>query len=90
MPRLPDDRDVEAAGDASEQIGRAGKARVERARLGRDARRLGGAFKARNRLPGGRGVAAALRFDQVGRNAAEHAAGDDRLVDESDAGDVRA
>jgi hypothetical protein len=34
LPCLPDDRDVEAAGDASEQIGRAGKAGVDRARFG--------------------------------------------------------
>src|SRR5262245_20085661 len=90
VPRLPDNRDVEATGDATEQIGRAGEARIDRTRLGRNARCLGGALKARDRLLGGDGVAAALRFDEVGRNAAEHAAGDDRLVDKGGAGDVRA
>src|SRR5262249_24367835 len=80
--------DVVATGDASEQIGRASKAGVDHASLGRHGSRLRGALKARDRVLGGGGVLAALRFDEVGRNAAEYAAGDDRLVNEGDTGDV--
>src|SRR5206468_9032837 len=43
-PRLPDDRKVEPAGDASKQVRTTGDARVDGARLGRYATRSGGAL----------------------------------------------
>src|SRR5262249_4680811 len=83
-PRLADDRDVKSAADTPEQIGRASDAGIERAGLGRYPRCSGSALKAGDRLPGGARVLLPLGFDQVGRNIAEEAAWDHRLVDEAD------
>ena len=88
--RLADHGNIEAPRNAPEQVGRAGDAGIEQAGLGRYARGLGRRLEIGDRGLGGLGVLLALDLDQVGRDAAEQAARDHRLIDEGDADDVRA
>jgi len=76
MPCLPDYRDVEATGRASEQIGRARRG-WRRPCVPRPRRPpLWWCSQASDRLLGGGGVLAALGFDEVGRMRRAHC-GDD-------------
>src|SRR5215216_3298029 len=87
--RLPDHGEIEASRDPAEQVGGAGNAGIEQARLKRDPAALDGSFETGDRRLRAFGVLLALDFDQVGGDAAQHAARDDRLVDEADTHDMR-
>ena len=87
---LPDHSNIKASGNTSEQVGSAGDAGVEQAGLCRNAGGLGRGLENGDGGLGGLGVFLALDFDQIGRDAAEQAARDHRLVDKGDAHDMGA
>ena len=88
--RLADHRDVEAPRDPAERVAAPARLRVDDARYRCHAGLLGGRLEPAHGGVRGLGVLFALDLDQVGGDAAEHGVRDHRVVDERDAGDMRA
>src|SRR4051812_13192472 len=86
---LADDSEVEAPRDTAEQIGGAGNAGIKDAGFGGYPGLFDCRLETGDRCPGALSVLLALDFDQICGDAAEHAARNDRLVDEADADDMR-
>src|SRR5262249_27534424 len=88
--RLADDRKIEAPGDAGEQRGGAAEGGIESLRLPGNTRLFHRRLELADGALRGFAVFLALQLDQLDRNAAERAVGNDRFVEEGDAGDLRA
>ena len=88
--RLADNGDVEAPRDLGEQRGGAAEGGIELACFRRNPGLLHAGFEPADGVTRNLAVFLALQLDQVDRNAAERAVGNDRLVQEGNTGDVRA
>ena len=86
---LADDSQVEAPRDSAEQVGGPRDAGIEDAGFGGYPGLFHRRLETGDRCPGALGVLFALDFDQVSGDAAEHAARNDRLVNEADTDDMR-
>ena len=87
--RLPDDGEIEASSDAGEQRGGAAEGCVEGLGLPGNARFFHRRFELADGVSRGFAVFLALQLDELYRNTAEGAVGNDRLVKEGDTRDPR-
>lgn len=86
--RLSDDGEIEAPRDPAELLADPGKARAQRQRLGGDAGAGTGRTEPVEGRPRRRLVVALLRLDHIGWNISRAGNRDDRIVEESDSGEV--